>query len=39
MVIRTVGINVIIWGKNVDLKGKKAKDESSRISSQCLYRR
>lgn len=33
MIIRIVGINVMIQGENVDLKGKKAKDESSRISS------
>lgn len=38
MVIRSVDISVIIWNDNVDLQGKNANDESSRISllSVCI---
>lgn len=32
VVIRSVDISVIIWNDNVDLQGKNANDESSRIS-------
>lgn len=31
MIISTLGVNVILWGKNI--KEEKAKDESSRIPS------
>ena len=38
VVIRSVDISVIIWNDNVDLQGKNANDESSRISllSVCI---